>query len=99
MNIDFKLIVLLAIVFFIAKEDKPKPKIRQTQQKPHMMANPPPPPQMGSPPRVPDRVGEPFVQNNMAYMNQGSDTAMFESLNPAPRRIGSAFLYSSPESF
>lgn len=97
MNIDLKFIVILAIVYFIAKEDKPK--IRQTQQKPHMMANPPPPPQMVSPPRVPDRVGEPYMKNSMAYVNEGSNTGMFEALNPAPRRIGSAFLYSSPESF
>ena len=98
MKVDFKLLVLLAIVFFIAKEDKPRPKLQpkiNPPAPPQMAA----PPQMVSPPRVPSRIGDPFVPNSMAYANQGSDTQMFEALNPAPRRIGGAFLYSSPESF
>lgn len=97
MKVDFKLLILLAVVFFIAKEDKPKPKIAPPKKV--RFANPPPPPQMVSAPKVPDRVGEPYQPNMMAYSNEGSDTQMFEALNPAPRRIGSAFLYSSPEGF
>jgi len=44
-------------------------------------------------------VGSPFIPKSMAYANEGSNIAEYNELNPAPRRIGSAFLYSSPESF
>ena len=97
MKLDFKVLILIAIVFFIAKEDNHIPRV--AHKKKVRFANPPPPPQRISAPQVPDRIGEPYQPNMMAYPNQGSDTQMFEALNPAPRRIGSAFLYSSPEGF